>query len=114
MAQDVAEVAEEHVHRGNDERRPEREQELNDGDDRDEQQEGADPMREQQHDGAEGHQAERESDDRRRWWQPSGSTIFGNWICLISDSWPVTDVAASLRLLVNHFQGRMAARMNSG
>ena len=44
----------------------------------------------------------------------TGSTIFGNWICLISRSWETTDVVASLMLAVNHFQGRIADRMNSG
>ena len=37
VAQDVAEVAEEHVHRGNEQRDAEREQELHDGDHRDQQ-----------------------------------------------------------------------------
>ena len=44
----------------------------------------------------------------------TGSTIFGNWICLISRSCETTDVVASLMLAVNHFQGRIADRMNSG
>ncbi len=44
----------------------------------------------------------------------TGSTIFGNWICLISRSWLTTEVVASFTLEVNHFQGRIAAKMNSG
>ena len=43
-----------------------------------------------------------------------GSTILGNWIWRISDPAPVTEVVASLMLLENHFQGRIAASTNSG
>ena len=44
----------------------------------------------------------------------TGRTSFGKWICLMSRSWPTTDVIASYTLLVNHFQGRIAAKMKSG
>ena len=44
----------------------------------------------------------------------TGSTSLGNWICLISFSWLTTELAESPMLLVNHFQGRIAARMKSG
>ena len=44
----------------------------------------------------------------------TGRTIFGNWICLIRRSCETTDDVASLMLDVNHFQGRIAERMNSG
>ena len=43
-----------------------------------------------------------------------GRTIFGNWICLISWSLPTIDDVASPIDEVNHFQGRIAAKMNSG
>ena len=43
-----------------------------------------------------------------------GSTIFGNWICLISWSLPTIDDVESVIVAVNHFQGRIAAKMNSG
>ena len=43
-----------------------------------------------------------------------GRTIFGNWIWRMSDPELVTDTVASLMLLVNHFQGRIAASTNSG
>ena len=38
----------------------------------------------------------------------------GNWICLISWSWLTIDVVASVIDAVNHFQGRIAAKMKSG
>ena len=44
----------------------------------------------------------------------TGRTSFGNWTCLISRSWPLTEVIASPTALENHFQGRIAAKMNSG
>ena len=44
----------------------------------------------------------------------SGRTILGNWICLISFSCTTTEVIPSPMLLVNHFHGRIAAKMNSG
>ena len=43
-----------------------------------------------------------------------GRTSLGNWTCLISRSCDETDVIASPIELVNHFQGRIAAKMNSG
>ena len=43
-----------------------------------------------------------------------GSTSFGNWICLISWSLPTIDDVASVIDAVNHFQGRIAAKMKSG
>ena len=43
-----------------------------------------------------------------------GRTIFGNWICLISVSLLTIDDVASLIDAVNHFQGRIAAKMKSG
>ncbi len=44
----------------------------------------------------------------------TGSTILGNAICLISRSCDATDVVASPIEAVNHFHGRIAAKMNSG
>ena len=43
-----------------------------------------------------------------------GSTIFGNWICLISWSLPMIDWVESVIVAVNHFHGRIAAKMKSG
>jgi hypothetical protein len=44
----------------------------------------------------------------------TGSTSLGNWIWRMSDPWLVTDCEASVTVEVNHFQGRIAERMNSG
>ena len=44
----------------------------------------------------------------------TGSTIFGNWIWRISPSRAVTEPADVLSEMENHFQGRIAAKMNSG
>ena len=44
----------------------------------------------------------------------NGRTILGNWICLISRSWLATEPMPSMVEVVNHFQGRIAAKMNSG
>ena len=44
----------------------------------------------------------------------SGSTIFGNWTCLMIFSRAITQVVASAIVLENHFQGRIAQKMNSG
>ncbi len=43
-----------------------------------------------------------------------GRTTFGNWSCLMSWFCMTTEVIASLTLAVNHFHGRIAAKMNSG
>ncbi len=43
----------------------------------------------------------------------TGSTIFGNWTCLISRSCRTTELTASVMLLANHFQGRMAEKRKS-
>ena len=43
-----------------------------------------------------------------------GSTSLGNWIWRMRPCRPVTDRVASLSVVVNHFHGRMAAKMNSG
>ena len=43
-----------------------------------------------------------------------GRTIFGNWICLISWSLLTIEDVESLIDAVNHFQGRIAAKMKSG
>ena len=44
----------------------------------------------------------------------TGSTIFGNWICLISWSWLTIETVASVTDAENHFQGRIAEKMKSG
>jgi len=44
----------------------------------------------------------------------SGSTILGNAICLISCPWETTELLASPTTAENHFQGTIAAKMNSG
>ena len=44
----------------------------------------------------------------------TGSTIFGNWICLISWSWLTIETVASVIEAENHFQGRIAEKMKSG
>ena len=44
----------------------------------------------------------------------TGRTSFGNWICLMSRSWLTTDVVASMTDALNHFHGRIAAKMKSG
>ena len=44
----------------------------------------------------------------------TGRTSFGNWIWRISDPWLVTACDASVTVDVNHFQGRIAERMNRG
>ena len=66
VAQDVAEVAEEHVDRRDEQRHPEREHELHEGDDRDEQQERRDPVLVEQHDPDQRDQAEGEAHDPGR------------------------------------------------
>jgi hypothetical protein len=43
-----------------------------------------------------------------------GRTSFGNWICLMSSPWRTIEVVASVIEAVNHFQGRIAAKMKSG
>ena len=43
-----------------------------------------------------------------------GRTSLGKWICLIRRSCDETEMIASAMELVNHFQGRIAAKMNSG
>ncbi len=63
VPQDVAQVAEEHVDRRDQERHAEREDVLHERDHRDEDQEGRDPLRIEQHDGAEWQQPERETHD---------------------------------------------------
>ncbi len=44
----------------------------------------------------------------------TGSTILGNWICLMSRSALTTDPVASMIDALNHFHGRIAAKMKSG
>ena len=44
----------------------------------------------------------------------TGRTSLGNWIWRISRSAPVTDEIPSWIDDWNHFQGRIAAKMNSG
>ena len=44
----------------------------------------------------------------------TGSTSFGNWICLMSRSWRDDRGRRVVDAAVNHFQGRIAERMKSG
>ena len=43
-----------------------------------------------------------------------GRTILGNWTWRMRPCLPVIDRVASFRVALNHFQGRIAAKMNSG
>ena len=43
----------------------------------------------------------------------TGSTILGNWICLMSWPWAMTELTESLTVPVNHLNGIMAASRNS-
>jgi hypothetical protein len=43
-----------------------------------------------------------------------GRTTFGNWIWRIRLWRFTTDTVASLRVVANHFHGRIAANRNSG
>ena len=44
----------------------------------------------------------------------TGRTSLGNWICLMSRSALTTEAVASVTEALNHFHGRIAAKMNSG
>jgi hypothetical protein len=46
--------------------------------------------------------------------EAAGRTIFGNWIWRMSPVRFVTEIVASLRVVLNHFQGRIAANRKSG
>ena len=111
---DVAKVAEEDVAGRDQVGAGQGEHELDDGDHRDEQEVRRDPVRVEEH---QGHAAPRVPNAKLT--TPAttaavGRTILGNWICLISVSLLTIDEVASLIDEVNHFQGRIAAKMKSG
>ena len=43
----------------------------------------------------------------------TGSTILGNWICLMSWPWAMTELTESLTVPVNHLKGIIAASRNT-
>ena len=114
VAQDVLDVAEERVERRQQDAQGQREQELDGGDDRQQEQPDASSGR-----GRTGRRSPRAISPKAKLTVPAmtdavGRTIFGNWIWRMSCCRPVTDRVASLSVVENHFQGRMAAKMKSG
>ncbi len=74
----------------------------------------AEPVEVEQVDDAQRDQAERRSSLVPAMTADVGRTIFGNWICRIRLWRPVIDRVASLSVVLNHFQGRIATNRNSG